>query len=128
MGLDKTNLRRAECYAFHRRLAGRFSAHLKHSSSGNRGDEQRPLTFKQLQWDWQTGAFAIALAALGFALFALPGVTVQGYGFSDLFTFFGWINALEHGRLPHVDFRAPLGALSHFLPYLVRRRRSGPAR
>ena len=80
---------------------------------------------RQLQWDWQTGAFAIALAALGFAFFALPGVTVQGYGFSDLFTFFGWINALERGRLPHADFRAPLGALSHFIPYLGRQLAGG---
>ena len=60
------------------------------------------------------------MALLGFALFALPGVTVQGYGFSDLFTFFDWINALERGRLPHVDFHTPVGALSYIISYLGR--------
>ena len=75
---------------------------------------------KQTQSDWLTAGFAVVLALLGFALFALPGATVQGYGFSDLFTFFDWINALERGRLPHVDFHTPVGALSYFIPYLGR--------
>ena len=68
--------------------------------------------------DWPTAAFAVALAALGFALFALPAATVQGYGFTDLFTFFDWVNALQGGRLPHVDFHTPVGALAYFIPYL----------
>ena len=68
--------------------------------------------------DWPTAAFASALAALGFALFALPAATVQGYGFTDLFTFFDWVNALQRGRLPHVDFHTPVGAVAYFIPYL----------
>ena len=62
-------------------------------------------------------AFAGVLVAGGFALFALPGATVQGYALQDLMTFFGWINALQHGRVPSVDFGTPVGALAHLLPY-----------
>ena len=86
----------------------------------NVAERPLPAAHQPTQWDWLTAGFASALAVLGLALFALPGATVQGYGFSDLFTFFDWINALERGRLPHVDFQTPVGALSYFIPYLGR--------
>ena len=61
---------------------------------------------------------AAALVALGYALFASHGVTVEGYTLNDLMTFFGWINALEHRRVPSVDFQSPVGALAYILPWL----------
>ena len=67
---------------------------------------------------WQNPALAVALAALGFALFASHGVTVEGYTLNDLMTFFGWINALDHRRVPSVDFQSPVGALGYILPWL----------
>lgn len=61
---------------------------------------------------------ATALVALGFALFASHGVTVEGYALTDLMTFLDWINSLEQDRVPHVDFHTPVGALGYILPYL----------
>ena len=58
------------------------------------------------------------MVALGFALFASHGVTIEGYALNDLMTFFGWINALDQRMVPSVDFQAPVGALAHILPWL----------
>ena len=33
-------------------------------------------------------------------------------------TFFGWINGLDQGRVPSVDYPAPVGTLAHILPWL----------
>ena len=67
---------------------------------------------------WWNPALAAALVALGFALFASHGATVEGYALNDLMTFFGWINGLDQHRVPSVDFPAPVGALAHILPWL----------
>ena len=61
---------------------------------------------------------AAALVALGYALFASHGATVEGYALNDLMTFFGWINALDQRRVPSVDFQSPVGALGYILPWL----------
>ena len=61
---------------------------------------------------------AAALVALGFALFASHGATVEGYALNDLMTFFGWINGLDQGGVPGVDYPAPVGVLAHVLPWL----------
>ena len=68
--------------------------------------------------EWASPALAAALFASGFVLFASPGATVEGYALNDLMTFFGWINGLDQGRVPSVDFPAPVGALAHILPWL----------
>ena len=67
---------------------------------------------------WQNPALALALVALGFALFASHGATVEGYALNDLMSFFGWINALDQRMVPSVDFQTPVGALAHILPWL----------
>ena len=67
---------------------------------------------------WQNPALATTLVALGFLLFASHGATVEGYALNDLMTFFGWINGLDQGRVPSVDFPAPVGVLAHILPWL----------
>ena len=67
---------------------------------------------------WQNSALALALVALGFALFASHGATVEGYALNDPMTFFGWINGLDQGGVPGVDYPAPVGALAHILPWL----------
>ena len=66
----------------------------------------------------QPAAWAGILSAFGFLLFALPGATVQAYGFTDLFTFWDWINAMNQGRLPGVDLHSPVGLLCYFIPWL----------
>ena len=58
---------------------------------------------------------AVALWLLGFCVFALPGQTLGSH--TDLFQFFNWINALDHGQAPHRDFHTPHGALAHYFPY-----------
>ena len=60
---------------------------------------------------------ASGLAALGFAVYALPSATLHGGGLHDLVAFFDGINAVAHGRTPSLDFRTPLGALGHVIPY-----------
>ena len=77
-----------------------------------------PAPFPPTPWPWQNPALALALTALGFALFASHGATVEGYALNDLMTFFGWINGLDRHRVPSVDFPAPVGALAHILPWL----------
>ena len=67
---------------------------------------------------WQNPALVLALVALGFALFASHGTTVEGNALNDLMTFFGWINGLDQHRVPSVDFPAPVEALAHILPWL----------
>ena len=58
------------------------------------------------------------MVALGFALFASHGATVEGYALNDLMSFFGWINALDQRMVPSVDFPIPVGVLAHILPWL----------
>lgn len=57
----------------------------------------------------------VSLWLLGFCVFVLPGHTLGSH--TDLFQFFNWINALDHGQAPHLDFHTPHGALAHYLPY-----------
>ena len=58
---------------------------------------------------------AVLLWLLSFCVFALPRHTLGWH--TDLFQFFNWINALDHGQAPHLDFHTPHGALAHYLPY-----------
>lgn len=58
---------------------------------------------------------AAALWLLAFAAFAWPRHTLGTH--TDLFQFFNWINALDHGQMPNRDFATPMGALAHYLPY-----------
>ena len=68
-----------------------------------------------VRWTWLFGA-AVLLWLLALLAFGLPGRTFGTH--SDLFLFFAWINAADHGQVHNVDFRSPLGTLAHLLPYL----------
>ena len=60
-------------------------------------------------------ATAVALWGLAFGLFGAPARTLGSN--PDLFQFFNWINALDHGQMPSRDFHTPAGMLTHYLPY-----------
>ena len=62
------------------------------------------------------GVAAVLLWVAAFAAFGLTGRTFGTH--PDLFLFFAWINAAEHGQVPNVDFRSPLGALVYYLAHL----------
>ena len=63
-------------------------------------------------------AMAGALAVLGFALFALPRVTLSANFTHDLFVYLGGIHRVDREQLPSRDFFSPLGPLGYYLPYL----------
>ena len=60
-------------------------------------------------------ATAVALWGLAFGLFGAPAHTLGAH--PDIFQFFNWINALDHGQMPSRDFHTPAGMLTHYLPY-----------
>ena len=60
-------------------------------------------------------ATAVVLWGLAFGLFGAPAHTLGAH--PDIFQFFNWINALDHGQMPSRDFHTPVGMLTHYLPY-----------
>lgn len=69
-----------------------------------------PKTGRQSLW------LAAAVAALWLAAFFLFAWPRRTFGWHiDLFQFFNWINAVDHGQVPSRDFHTPFGALAHYL-------------
>ena len=60
---------------------------------------------------------AVLLWLLAFAIFGISGYTLTSER-ADTWIFLGWINAIEHGQTPSVDWHSPIGALAHYLPWL----------
>lgn len=60
---------------------------------------------------------AAALWLLAFAVFGTTGLSLTSDR-ADHWIFLGWINAIEHGQTPSIDWQAPVGALAHYLPWL----------
>ena len=67
---------------------------------------------------------AVLLWLLGFAAFGTSGYTLTSER-ADTWLFLGWINAIEHGQTPSIDWRSPIGALAHYLPWLGHRLAEG---
>ena len=60
---------------------------------------------------------SIALLALDWALFVRPGVSYAAVAPNDFLVFADLSHRFASGQVPHVDFHAPLGWLSMWLPY-----------
>ena len=60
---------------------------------------------------------AVLLWLLAFAVFGASGYTLTSER-ADTWIFLGWINAIEHGQTPSIDWHSPIGALAHYLPWL----------
>lgn len=79
----------------------------------------------QRLWEWigrnEPAGIAVALGAFALVcvlLLAHPGGTFLTYAPHDTFVFVDAAYRLEHGQLPHLDYRTPLGVLTAILPYL----------
>ena len=67
---------------------------------------------------------AVALWLLAFVAFGAAGRTLTSAK-QDYWIFLGWINAIEHGQIPSIDWRSPIGALAHYLPWFGHRLAQG---